>query len=998
MRRCELRVGILLGLVSLGLAGADVGAQVGRHTPRLRRIPIDTARDAVAGRRYDIRDLQTRVPRATRPALRPPLFFERNTGQAHSDHAFVLRSLGFAVGLSPTGWTGAVFTQPSRAERPGETTMKGHALQFTFRGAGRTTRLTPGPAVGGTVRVAEGTGAGQQRVTPAFTAVRYENLYRGIEATVHARDGRFSYGFSLDATARPTSIRIAVNGASRLALDARGNLLMHTPRGTIVQTRPRAFEVNASGKRALKAHFVILAPNEYGFAVDGRRPGARVVIDPEVVFTSYFGGSGNEGTLEADRGANDLHGQGFDIAIAPSGHIFVVGTTVSADFPATAAGSLEGTSDAFVLRLDPTQPPAQQIVYATFVGGPAFERGVSLSPLEDGRVYVTGCTASSTFPASSGVVHPAPTGSVGYVVRLTDAGALDIGTRIGSTSDHHPASIVFSKHPSDPTGFVYVAGSAVRPTPATGDATPGAFQAEHHGGTFDGFVAKLDPELTAYSYFTYIGGSGQDLVMDLAVNGRIAFVTGSTASLDFPTTEYALQPAHSQAATGVDCSNPIAARQCFDAFVVRLNDAGSGTHYSTYIGGDAEEFGRGLSVTSGTPVNQATLTGAARPTSGTTTEIFVLRLEAGGENVIWEERLDGNDRDHGEEVVVDALGRAHVVGTISRDGLSTSEASFHGGPGDVFYSRHAAATGETEYFTYLGGGGDDRGFAVAARGASADDFCAVIAGSTTSEDVGTVAPLPGGDENRGGADLLLAAICNFPVDIVGGGFTKSVNPSSVVAGQTATFTINVQNNGDGPGPVTITDTPPAGLTVTGVSGPGCSRSGNTATCAFSAQPGSSSVTVTVRAGTACPASYTNSATLAVGPQTFSTSTSLQVTCPPPLCPNGVVDPGEECDSQANCRADCTLRRCGDGIQDPGEECDDGNASNSDRCTTQCRDRLIAGDACGPDEPPCAGDLVCGRRCGFVEECTLLIFCDSYWLCSVPDECMPADEATFTSGP
>lgn len=101
--------------------------------------------------------------------------------------------------------------------------------------------------------------------------------------------------------------------------------------------------------------------------------------------------------------------------------------------------------------------------------------------------------------------------------------------------------------------------------------------------------------------------------------------------------------------------------------------------------------------------------------------------------MIWGTRLQGL----GEEVVVDALGRAHVVGTIGRDGHSTSEALFHGGASDIFYARFAASTGDLEYFTYIGGRGEDRGFAVAAEGATVDNFCAFVVGSTTSQDVVT---------------------------------------------------------------------------------------------------------------------------------------------------------------------------------------------------------------------------------------------------------------------
>lgn len=984
---------VACGIWLAGLIGLPAVAQ----PPRIRKLPTDALTNAL-GRQYLWSEVLQHGRRAPAALLRPPLVFETNVGQAAEGFDFVLRSVGFAAGFSRQGITAAVFHRPSSAERSsGSYATKGHAIQLVLQ-KGDSGKIRGEKPASGVVRIARGSDGAQNRAPiPSFNSIVYPEVYSGIQMVVHARDGRLEYGFDLGPAAPLSAIRIRVRGVSSLSVDGRGHLLMRTPSGTIVQTRPRFYEHDRRGRRLLKGSFAIRGATEYGFQVTGRTPGTRLLVDPEIVFTSYFGGGGTEGTIGPDNGGGDLHGQGFDVALGPDGNLFVVGSTTSTDFPVTAAGPLGGSTDAFVLRLDPTLAPGQQLVYATFLGGSSFERGVSVSARGDNAVYVVGCTTSGDFPTTPGVVQPAPAESVGYIALLLPDGALEAATLLGTTIDHHPASVVFSKRATETEGFVYVGGSVAQPPAgATGDAVPGGFQIDHHGGGFDGFVAKLDASLSSFEYLTYVGGARQDLVMDLAVNDGFAFVTGSTTSFDFPTTELAVQSAHSQAVTGVDCGNVGAARQCFDAFVTRVARTGASLIYSTYLGGDHEEFGRGLAIAGG---NQATLTGAARPTTGTDTDIFVTRLEGGGENVLWDERLPGSRRDHGEEVVVDALGRAHVVGTVSRDGLSTSDTSFHGGAGDIFYSRHAAATGDKEFFTYLGGAADDRGFAVAAEGDSAESFCAFAAGSTTSEDVVTVNPLEGGEENRGGADLLLFALCDIDASIEpGSGFTKAANPATVTSGQGSTFTITVVNGGDVPAAVVVTDTVPDAFIVTGVTGPGCSHSANSVSCAFSAAPGATTFVVATTAGAQCPRTVTNTATIQVGSRSFSTSAQAQVVCAPPLCPNGVLNPGEECDSEPGCRSNCTRIECGDGIVDPGEQCDDGDNSNNDACTNNCRRQLTDGQTCSSGSPACAGDLVCGRRCSVVEECEFIIFCDTYWLCSTPDECMPADDATFTSNP
>jgi uncharacterized repeat protein (TIGR01451 family) len=996
---------LVIALIIPSFALAD---DVKRVRPLRVITPAEQPRPGVKiGMLHALPDLRLRGFSDPTQTIQPALLFESNVGQAAQGFGFVLRSVEFAAGFSDTGFTAVVIKRP-----PGDDTdpekLAGQAIQLEFRGAKRVNPAGHDP-VKTSFNIVGKDPSKRSSKAPAFTAVGYEGLYPGVGMLAAGANGRLSYGFLLEPNAEIGKIRIRVHGISELERDPRGNLLLKTQTGTIAQVRPRFTEVGGpEGRKELKGNFVVFAKDEYGFEVSGRSPGRQLTIDPEIVFATYFGGGNNEGTLEADTGATDLHGQGFDVAIGPQSNAYVVGTTVSPDFPVTAAGIVPASTDAFVLRLDPALPPGNQIRYATVIGGSGFERGVAVAPLDDGSVYITGCTTSSDFPTSTGVLQPTRGSSVGYIVRLTPDGEFDIGTLLGNAIIHHPASIAFSKRASEPEGFVYVAGSIQGVSAGTpSEAGSPGFQTAYGGGTDDGFVAKINAALTHFEYFTFLGGSGRDLIRDLAVNDGFAFVTGTTTSINFPTTEFAQQGTHSQATTGIDCTSGTNARQCFDAFVTRIGRDGSALVYSTFFGGNDEEYGRGIAVSS---TNQATITGAAKPTSGNDTQIFVVRYEGGGENTLWiAQPLPGSGRDHGEEIVVDAIGRAHVVGTISRDGLSTTDASFHGGASDIFYARFSAATGEKEFFTYIGGTGEDRGFAVAAQGATADQFCAFVVGSTTSQDIATVAPLAGGEQNKGRADLLMVRLCDFPPKIVSGGIHKTVFPSAVNVGETFTYTVSVQNDGDAPAGITITDTPPSELAVTNVSGSGCGRSGNTVTCSLNADPGTTSIDITAKTdpNLHCPTNVLNTATIRVGNQSLPpTSASVQIQCIPPKCGNGVIDTDtrEQCDpedpiSRANCRSDCTLRRCGDNRLDPGEQCD-GTAPPGQSCDRQCRLHKIKGEDCQSGGLPCEVGNVCGRRCGMAA-CVgghvifgVCFFGTDELLCQL-NQCMDPSQATFT---
>jgi hypothetical protein len=107
----------------------------------------------------------------------------------------------------------------------------------------------------------------------------------------------------------------------------------------------------------------------------------------------------------------------------------------------------------------------------------------------------------------------------------------------------------------DLLGQAYVTGLTVS---ADFPVTPGAVQPAHAGGTFDAFVAKLGRSGSALVYSTYLGGGGDDIGIDIAVDllGQ-AYVTGATFSADFPVTSRAVQPAFAGGS---------------DAFVVKIGD------------------------------------------------------------------------------------------------------------------------------------------------------------------------------------------------------------------------------------------------------------------------------------------------------------------------------------------------------------------------------------------------------------------------------------------
>jgi len=147
----------------------------------------------------------------------------------------------------------------------------------------------------------------------------------------------------------------------------------------------------------------------------------------------------------------------------------------------------------------------------------------------------------------------------------------------------------------DAAGSAFIAGTTLS-TRLRELPTPGAFQTNYAGGGRaggDGFVAKLNASGTAFDYITYLGGRHEDGIIDLAIDpAGNAYVVGYTDSTNFPVTLGAFQPKNA------GTNDPSVNLPFTDAFITKLDPAGSALVYSTYLGGPGAEAGYGIAVDS----------------------------------------------------------------------------------------------------------------------------------------------------------------------------------------------------------------------------------------------------------------------------------------------------------------------------------------------------------------------------------------------------------------
>jgi hypothetical protein len=235
----------------------------------------------------------------------------------------------------------------------------------------------------------------------------------------------------------------------------------------------------------------------------------------------------------------------------------------------------------------------------------------------------------------------------------------------------------------------------------------------------------IDPVL---AYSTYLGGSGFDQGVGIAVDAAgNAYVTGTTVSNDFPT-KNAIQPAYAGGA---------------DAFVTKINADGSALVYSTYLGGSLQDFGGGIAVdtagnayvTGRTESADFPIKNAIQPTYAGAGDAFVTKINAAGSSLVYSTYLGGSGGDGGGFIAVDTAGSAYVMGGTSSANFPTANAiqATYAGGGDTFVTKINAAGSALAYSTYLGGSGYEGNGGIAVDSAGN----AYVTGFTESADFPT---------------------------------------------------------------------------------------------------------------------------------------------------------------------------------------------------------------------------------------------------------------------
>jgi hypothetical protein len=654
-----------------------------------------------------------------------PLFFEPGPARANRNSSIPFRARGpnFQLLVNPTELE-FVLREPVAAPardsiRRSEAVVAGvasaRAVRLTFLAANPEAGISGTGELEAKVNYLLGNDAARWRTqVPTFSGVKVQGLYPGIDVVYYGNQGQFEYDFTVAPHANPSSISFRLDGPDSLEINPEGELVVGLGQARLRQHRPLIYQVVDGVRREISGGYRLRDARTVFFDVGAYDPERPLVIDPVFSYSTFFGGNGGD--------------TGLSVKVDATGSVYLAGETLSTQFPPAEPGNpfqsvFRGgtiTGDAFVAKLNNT---GSKLLYFTYLGGSTDDGAYDLALDAAGNAYLAGFTVSPDFPTKNALFTQIngiadPTLNVypveGFVAELnTNGSALVFSTYLGGSSNDVASAICV-----DAAGFVYVTGYTYSSDfPVLNPWQPLL------AGLSDVFITKIAPGGTNLVYSTFLGGSNNDQGEGIAVDAAgFAYVAGSTSSVNFPI---------SPDATQTNLNGSGVAISVFDAFLARFSPNGRTVVFSTYFGGNQNDFGYRVAVDT---EGNAYLVGGTQSSDFLRTNSVRLPIGEDGTNAInfdaflarfsplgrpeYSVQFGGLYNDIAWDVAVDATGRAYVVGiTLSPDfpvinpfGLLQSTNS---GGKDIFVIAFTPHAFGALYSGYLGGGSDDFGYGIA---------------------------------------------------------------------------------------------------------------------------------------------------------------------------------------------------------------------------------------------------------------------------------------------
>ncbi len=418
---------------------------------------------------------------------------------------------------------------------------------------------------------------------PAFGAIRYSELYPGTDMLVYSRSNNIKYDLILAPNADASQIQFTYEGLDDIRIVA-DNLELVTSINTVVEVKPYAYQIINGKTIPISCNF-ILEVNTVSFSFpNGYDKNYELIIDPAtLIFASYTGSTADN--------------WGFSATYDNDGNLYGAGLTFNDGYPITIGAFQENWSSApgaYVgdITISKFTSDGTSLVYSTYCGGSSEDIPYSLIVNDADELILFGSTGSNNYPVTvgaydvsfnggstvvvDGVLNYA-SGSDAIITKFNALGTALLGsTYLGGSGNDAINEGSTANNYGDPSrgevnidndGNIYIA-SCTRSSnlPVTAGVIQNTF-----GGQQDGFLAKLNSNLTNLVWCTYLGGSGDDGAFSIKkIHDDKFVVCGGTRSMEFPTTPGALHETFQGGSA--------------DGFVLTLNANATSIYNSTFIG------------------------------------------------------------------------------------------------------------------------------------------------------------------------------------------------------------------------------------------------------------------------------------------------------------------------------------------------------------------------------------------------------------------------------
>ena len=631
---------------------------------------------------------------------RLPLVFEPNVGQASGDVQWISRTLDGTLLVKPAAITLVV--------RGGDTESKPVTMRLVgARPTSTPEGIDPLPSYS---NYFVGSDRSQWRTrVPHYSKLKYKNVYPGIDLLYYGNDRRFEYDFVLAPGVSYSVIELAFDGADKLKVDGNGDLVIQAGGTAIRQFRPKVYQWIDGKQQPVAGGYRVSSGAHVQFALGRYDRSKPVVIDPVLQYSTYIGGTGHE--------------RGAAVAIDGSGAAYITGQTNSSDLRSAFRDQavFRGKTDAMVAKLSSF---SEAVEWISYFGGTEQDQPTGIA-VDASGVVISGWTQSSDLPLRNPLQSAYAGSQDAFVAKFTpDGSALVYATYVGTACVDSASDVAV-----DSSGNAYITGTITNTamTLVCPLQAVSAYQSGNAGGGGDVFVMKLPPSGSPIAYSTFVGGRGDDIGVEIAVDARgAAYVSGhTTSSNDFPLMR------------AIQSTN----RGGRDTLLFKLAPAGNSLEYSTLLGGALDDIAFGVAVDGGgnayvagttTSSDFPTVNAAQGVSRGGRFEGFVYKVNQTGSAVEYATYLGGDGSDEATDLAVDSVGSAYVVGqTDSRTFPSVGAFQQRYGEGrtDTFIARVAPNGRSFLYSTHFGGAGEETayGIAVDAQGG------VTMAGWTSSE-------------------------------------------------------------------------------------------------------------------------------------------------------------------------------------------------------------------------------------------------------------------------